>query len=161
MKKVATMRRKGAAALLTCIAIPAACADLAIEPNQVPHSMVITPADTLVTEGDQAKLTLTVRDIDLNPIPGPPSWAAAEWDIKPTPQSIDIAPDGSLSALGGGDLQVIARAAGLEAWTTLRINPANIQAARFGDLLQPGDPRCRRGSHHRRSGRLPQDLRNR
>lgn len=127
MKKVATMRRKGAAALLTCIAIPAACADLAIEPNQVPHSMVITPADTLVTEGDQAKLTLTVRDIDLNPIPGPPSWAAAEWDIKPTPQSIDIAPDGSLSALGGGDLQVIARAAGLEAWTTLRINPANIR----------------------------------
>ena len=107
--------------------LPAACADFAIEPDQFPHSMVITPADTLITEGDQAKLTLVVRDIDLNPMPGPPSWAPPEWEVSPDRSSIDIASDGSVTALGGGDLRLIAKAAGLEAWATLRINPANIR----------------------------------
>ncbi len=107
--------------------LPAACADLAIEPDQIPHSMEITPADTLITEGDQAKLTLVVRDADKNSMPGPPSWAPADWQVSPDPQSVDIAPDGSVTAMGGGDLRVIARAAGLEAWTTLRVNPASIR----------------------------------
>ena len=104
-----------------------ACADLALEPDQIPHFMEITPADTLITEGDQARLTLIVTDKDSNPVAGPPSWAPAEWEVSPTPDKIDIAPDGGLTALGGADLRVIARAAGLEAWTTLRINPADIR----------------------------------
>ena len=107
--------------------LPVACADLALEPDQTPHFLEITPADTLITEGDRAKLTLVVTDRDSNPVAGPPSWAPAEWDVSPTPDKIDIASDGSLTALGGADLRVIARAAGLEAWTTLRVNPANIR----------------------------------
>ena len=121
------MKRTPAALLAAGSLWLAACADLAIDPDQFPHSMVITPADTLITEGDQAKLTLVVQDQDLNPIPGPPSWAPPEWEIKPTPDKIDIASDGSLTALGGADLRVTARLAGLEAWTTLRVNPANIR----------------------------------
>lgn len=107
--------------------LSAACADLALEPGQTPHFMEITPADTLITEGDQARLKLVVTDRDSNPIAGPPSWAPADWEVSPTPDKIDIAPDGSVTALGGADLRVIARAAGLEAWTTLRVNPANIR----------------------------------
>lgn len=120
---------------LTGALYPATCADLALEPDQVPHSMEITPADTLITEGDLAKLTLVVRDADMNPMPGPPSWAPAEWEVSPDPQSVDIAPDGSVTAVGGGDLRVIARAAGLEAWTTLRVNPANIRLSVSGIYL--------------------------
>ena len=103
------------------------CADLALEPDQVPHFLEITPADTLITEGDQVRLNLVVRDKDLNTMRGPPSWAPATWEVTPDPHVIDIAPGGDAMALGGGDLRIIARAAGLEAWTTLRINPANIR----------------------------------
>lgn len=121
------MKRTPVALWVAGAVLPAACADLALEPGQAPHFMEITPADTLITEGDRAKLNLVVTDRDQNPIPGPPSWAAAEWVVSPTPDKVDIAPDGSVAALGGADLRVIARAAGLEAWTTLRVNPANIR----------------------------------
>ena len=94
--------------LLAGAVLTSGCADLALEPDQVPHFLEITPADTLITEGDQAKLTLVVRDKDLNEMGGPPSWAPAAWEVTPDPQSIDIAPDGSVSALGGGDLRIIA-----------------------------------------------------
>ncbi len=115
-----------AAPLAVGVLLTAACADLALEPDGAPHFMEITPANALVTEGDVAKLTLNVMDVDLNPVPGPPSWAPARWEIS-DPTSIDIAPSGDFTALGGGNLKVIARAAGLEAWTTLRVNPANIR----------------------------------
>ena len=105
--------------------VVAGCADLALEPDQIPASMVITPADTLITEGDAAKLTVTVLDEDGNRIPGPPSWAPPEWTPN-DPSKIDIAPDGSLIGLGGADLKVTAKLAGLEAWTGLRINPENL-----------------------------------
>ena len=105
--------------------VAAGCADLALEPDQAPASMVITPADTLITEGDAAKLTVNVLDEDGNRIPGPPSWAPPEW-IPNDPSKIDIAPDGSLIGLGGADLRVIAKLAGLEARTGLRINPNSL-----------------------------------
>jgi hypothetical protein len=105
--------------------VVAGCADLALEPDQIPASMAITPADTLITEGDAAKLTVTVLDEDGNRIPGPPSWAPAEWTPN-DPSKIDIAPDGSLIGLGGADLKVTAELAGLEAWTGLRINPNSV-----------------------------------
>ncbi len=113
--------------LLAGVPVWSGCADLALEPDQVPHFLEITPADTLITEGDRVRLNLVVRDKDLNTMRGPPSWAPAAWEVTPDPHVIDIAPDGDVAALGGGDLRIIARAAGLEAWTTLRINPANIR----------------------------------
>ena len=121
------MKQICSVSILAGVALSSGCADIALEPDQVPHFLEITPADTLITEGHQAKLNLVVLDRDQNPMPGPPSWAPAEWEVQPDPQVIDIAPDGSVSALGGGDLKLIARAAGLEGWTTLRINPANIR----------------------------------
>ena len=107
------------------VLVVAGCADLALEPDQIPASMTIAPADTLITEGDAAKLTVTVLDEDGNRIPGPPSWAPPEWTPN-DPSKIDIAPDGSLIGLGGADLKVTAELAGLEAWTGLRINPNSV-----------------------------------
>ena len=125
--KVAMMKRTLIPLSVAGTMLSAACADLALEPDQVPHFLEITPADTLITEGHQAKLNLVVLDRDQNAMSPPPSWAPAEWEVTPTPEVLDIAPDGSLTALGGGNLRLIARAAGLEGWTTLRINPANIR----------------------------------
>lgn len=103
----------------------AGCADLALEPDSVPHSMVLLPADTLITEGDPLRLRVTVLDVDGNVIPGPPSWAPPEWEIS-DPDAVQIEPDGTVIGSTGTSTRVIARSAGLEAWTTLRINPLSV-----------------------------------
>ncbi|MDE2806756.1 MAG: M66 family metalloprotease [Gemmatimonadota bacterium] len=101
------------------------CADLALEPDRVPHSMVLVPADTLITQGDPARLRVTVLDVDGNVIPGPPLWAPPEWEIS-EPDAVQIAPDGTITGLRGTSTRVIAKVAGLQAWTTLRINPTSV-----------------------------------
>ena len=113
-------------AALCALLAQAACVDLALEPAQVPSRMEITPADTLITEGDPAKLTVTVFDSDQNSLGSPPTWAPPEWDIS-DPNSISIDADGSVTALAGGDLRLIARVAGIEASSRMRVNPANIR----------------------------------
>ena len=116
--------------VLWCLAAVtiAGCGDLALAPKSVPNSLLITPFDTLVTEGDQAKLTVTVLDEDGNVIPGPPSWALPKWLIvSDGAEAIDIRPDGSFTALGGGDLSLLVRVAGVEGRVDLRINPSDIE----------------------------------
>lgn len=106
-------------------AASASCADLALEPDRVPHSMVLLPADTLITEGDPLRLRVTVLDVDGNVIPGPPSWAPPVWEVSDS-DAVQIAPDGTVIGGAGTSTRVIARSAGLEAWTTLRINPLSV-----------------------------------
>ena len=101
------------------------CADLALEPDRVPHSMVLLPADTLITEGDPLRLRVTVLDAEGNVMPGPPSWAPPTWEIADS-NAVQIAPDGTVTGAAGTSTRVIARSAGLEAWTTLRINPLSV-----------------------------------
>ena len=120
-----TRIQTGPIALMALAVATGACADLALEPDRVPHSMVLAPADTLITQGDPARLRVTVLDVDGNVIPGPPSWAPPEWEIS-DPDAVEIAPDGSVTGLQGTSTRVIAKVAGLEAWTTLRINPASV-----------------------------------
>ena len=115
------------AAALFGVAASGACADFALEPDALPASMFITPADTLITEGDQTKLTVNVLDESGNPIPGPPAWAPPQWHIQGRESSIALESDGTVTAFGGGDLRIIAQSAGMEAWTGLRVNPASIR----------------------------------
>ena len=58
----------------------AGCSDLSTI-AVLPHSLVVTPFDTLVTEGDQARLTVTVLDENKNVIPGPPNWTPLRWVV--------------------------------------------------------------------------------
>lgn len=101
------------------------CADLALEPDRVPHSMVLLPADTLITEGDPLRLRVTVLDAEGNVMPGPPSWAPPAWEVADS-NAVQIAPDGTVTGAAGTSTQVTARAAGLEASATLRINPLSV-----------------------------------
>ena len=112
-------------ALVALAVATGSCADLALEPDRVPHSMVLLPADTLITQGDPARFRVTVLDADGNVIPGPPSWVPPEWEIS-DPEAVQIAPDGTITGLQGTATTVIAKVAGLEAWTTLRINPTSV-----------------------------------
>lgn len=100
------------------------CEDLTLA-NSAAHEFRITPYDTLVTEGDQAKFTITVLDERGNVVPGPPGWAPARWIVQPP--VLDIEPDGSYRALSGGNPRVRAQLAGLQAETYLRVNPLDVQ----------------------------------
>lgn len=112
-------------ALLVALAAGAAgCEDLTLA-NSWPETLVLTPIDTLVTEGDQARFTVTVLDVDGRVIEGPPSWALPEWRVRPP--VIEIEPDGSYTALGGGNPEVTASVAGLQAKVFLRVNPLDVE----------------------------------
>lgn len=120
------MRDRRQAVVVAAVATAlGSCADLALEPDRVPHSMVLLPADTLITEGDPLRLRVTMLDAEGNVMPGPPSWAPPAWEIADS-NAVQIAPDGTVTGAAGTSTQVTARSAGLEARTTLRINPLSV-----------------------------------
>jgi hypothetical protein len=108
------------------ILVAGACSDLSSVPDRVPESMVIEPGDTLVTQGDPAPLRVTILDQDGEPFPSVPSWAPPIWEFS-DPSAVRVADDGSLEAVGGGELWVRAKVAGLKASTKLRINPTQVE----------------------------------
>lgn len=103
----------------------AGCDDLSTIAVQ-PHSLVITPMDTLVTEGGQAQLRLTVLDKDGNVIPGPPDWTPATWVVAPR-NAISVDRDGTFTALGGAEVRVVASVAGLTGEVDVRTNPHDLE----------------------------------
>ena len=111
--------------VLAAIAIGSGCADLALEPDQIPHSLMISPADARVTVGDVGKLTVTVFDEEGQVIPGPPSWAPPDWQVS-DPAKIDFATDGSFAALANGDVRIGAGLAGLRDRTGVLISPSRV-----------------------------------
>jgi hypothetical protein len=102
-----------------------ACSDLASVPDRVPDSMIIEPADTLITQGDRAPLRVTVLDQNGDPFPSIPSWAPPEWSFS-DPSAVGVASDGSLEGLGGGEVFLQARLAGLVASSRLLVNPTSV-----------------------------------
>lgn len=118
--------RQRALILLGASAAATGCADLALEPGQIPHSLAISPEDARIREGDVGELTVTVMDEDGQVIPGPPMWAPAEWEVA-DPSMVRFAPDGSFLALENGEARIGVRSAGLLARTTLLISPSSVE----------------------------------
>ena len=113
---------------LLCLWVTAAggaCADLALEPNQIPEKLMISPEDPRVRVGDAGTFTVTVLDGEGQVIPGPPSWAPPAWEIS-DPAAVDFAPDGSFTTRGNGEVRVAARSAGLVTRTGLLISPNSV-----------------------------------
>ena len=108
------------------IALAAGCADLALEPNQIPHSIAISPEDARVKVGDVGEFTVSVFDEDGQVIPGPPSWAPAEWEVG-DPSMVEFSPGGGFTALDNGEARIGVRSAGLLARTTLLISPGSVR----------------------------------
>ena len=106
--------------------VVAGCADLALEPGQIPHSLSISPEDARVKVGDVGEFTVTVFDDDGQVIPGPPAWAPAEWEVA-DPSMVEFGPDGDFTALAHGEARIGARSAGLLARTTLLVSPSSVR----------------------------------
>lgn len=106
--------------------VVAGCADLALEPGHIPHSLSISPEDARVKVGDAGEFTVTVFDEDGQVIPGPPAWAPAAWEVA-DPSMVEFGPDGGFTALDNGEARIGARSAGLLARTTLLISPGSVR----------------------------------
>lgn len=130
-------RMRGIAFGLVLAATTAACKDLALEPAQVPSSLSLAPFDTLVTEGDQVRIRVTVEDQDGNAMDGPPSWAQPVWSLS-DPDAVSVERDGTAMPLRGGYVNLTAKLAGLEAWTRLRINPNSVALSASAVYLTQG-----------------------
>lgn len=101
------------------------CGDLAGKPGRVPSKIEVTPADTLITEGDKIRLSVMVYDAAGEQMPGPPSWAPPEW-LTHHPEAIDISQHGDVVGTKGVAATISARTAGLEGSTRLRVNPKSV-----------------------------------
>ena len=110
--------------VLAAIAIGSGCADLALEPDQIPNSLVISPGCSH-QGGGRRKLTVTVFDEGRAGYSGPPSWAPPDWQVS-DPAKIDFATDGSFTALGNGDVRIGAGLAGLRDRTGVLISPSRV-----------------------------------
>lgn len=119
------MSRITIAFCLAAVATMSACADLALEPDQVPESLRISPEDARVRVGDAGDFTVTVFDDDGQVIPGPPSWAPALWEVG-DPSMVELSADGGFTAVDNGEARIGARTAGLVARTTLLISPSQV-----------------------------------
>ncbi len=122
MERFARSFRAGAGVAAVALA---GCGDLSTI-GTTPHSLVITPVDTLVVEGDQAQLRVTVLEENGNVIPGPPDWAPVTWVVAPR-GAIDLQRDGTFTALGGADVRVSARVAGVTGEVFVRTNPLDLE----------------------------------
>lgn len=100
------------------------CADFALEADRVPDSMEISAHGLLIQEGEAAKLDVVVKD-QHGEVMELPSWAPINWEVE-DPAIADVALDGSVSTLQGGETRVFAKLAGLGAATRIRVNPNQV-----------------------------------
>ena len=121
------MRFRAVRFAIVAVAAAAACADFAREADRVPAALEIAPRDTMITAGDTVRLTVHVFDQEGAPM-RLPSWTPPTWSVS-DPRALEIAPNGELNALRGGDLAVAASVAGLDVETRLRINPRSVRLA--------------------------------
>ena len=101
------------------------CVDLSLEPNHVPASLRIVPADTMLKIGDRVEYSVEVLDGGGRPIEPLPSWASPVWKSD-NPATLHMSPDGSASAVGYAETEVMAIYAGLRARTPVRVSPTQL-----------------------------------
>ena len=114
---------------LTGVAIAAlAACDLAPNGAQLPHSFEVFPKDTILKEGDEARLRLVFYDEAGEPV-GKPSWVPVIWyiDDERFKEAVTVIGDGHLVANDGGKLYLEANVAKMKAGVDLRISPERVR----------------------------------
>jgi len=101
-----------------------ACADLAMESDRIPESMEISTNSVLITKGETTKLDVVVRDQN-GEVMELPSWAPLEWRLE-DPAIAEVALDGTVSTLRGGETRVWVSLADLGAAARVRVNPDQV-----------------------------------
>ena len=133
---LSTFGRIGRAGACAVALVSAGCGDLSTI-GTMPHSLVIMPVDTLITEGDQAQLRVTVLDEDGIVIPGPPNWTPIDWVVAPR-GAIDLQHDGTVTAVGGAEARVSAEVAGVTGQVFVRSNPLDLELTAGAAYLTQG-----------------------
>lgn len=109
--------------LIPVLAVFLACADLALESDRIPTSIDISPRGGFYLEGESEKLKVEVRDQN-GELMTVPSWAP-RWKITDTTIA-QVARDGTMTAVGGGEVVVGVEVAGMAAATRFRMNPSEV-----------------------------------
>ncbi len=121
--KVSSVNKRFLCAVLAV----AGCGDLASQPERVPRTLELLPADATVLEGEAVRYRVRVLDeggaaFSTIPAWAPPRWAAAD------PSVAAVQADGEVIGLEGGRVtRVTAEVASLRAEAWLRVNPASVK----------------------------------
>lgn len=108
-----------AATLLT-----AACADLALESDRIPTSFEVSPRGGLYVEGESERLKVVVLDQNGDTM-AVPSWAP-HWSVSDTTIA-QVSQNGTMTAVGGGEVVVGVQLAGQGAAARFRMNPTDVE----------------------------------
>ncbi len=112
--------------LLAILAV-AGCSDLASQPERVPGSLEILPADAIVLEGDTVRYQFRVLDESGAAFSRIPAWAAPRWSVAdPSVAAVDA--DGEVIGLEGGrETRVAAEVASRHGGAWVRVNPRSVK----------------------------------
>ena len=119
MKKIVRMRLPLAVTVLV-----AACADFALESDRIPTSFDISPRAGFYMEGESERLKVVVLDQNGDTMPVP-SWAP-HWTVSDSTIA-QISGNGTMTAVGGGAVNVWVEVAGKGAAARFRINPTDVE----------------------------------
>lgn len=110
--------------LLLTAGVFLACADLALESDRIPTTIDISPRGGFYTEGESERLTVEVRDQngELMPIP---TWAP-KWKVSDATIA-EVSLNGTMTAVGGGEVVVGVELGGLATATRFRMNPSEVE----------------------------------
>ena len=101
-----------------------ACADLALEHDQVATEIEILPRGGLIKEDETLQLELAVRDRNGEEMPIP-SWAPVEWGVSEE-SIVELDHKGLLNPLQGGETAVHVSLGELVDVVRFRINPSQV-----------------------------------
>ena len=110
--------------LALTVAVFAACGDFALEADRIPTSIDISPRGGFYQEGESEKLRVEVLD-QHGELMSVPSWAPT-WKVS-DPTIAEVALNGLMTAVGGGEVVVGVEVAGMAAATRFRMNPSEVQ----------------------------------
>lgn len=107
------------------VPVLAGCGDLGMEAGAVPSDLRVSPADTMVTIGDEARFSVSVVDQNRQLIQEPPSWARPVWSSEDQ-RIVHMLPDGKAEAVRFGETMLSVSYAGLTEHARVRANPAMV-----------------------------------
>ena len=112
---------------LLAILAAAGCSDLASQPERVPGSLELLPADAIVLEGDTVRYRFRVLDENGAAFGRIPAWAPPRWSVSdPSVAAVDS--DGEVIGLEGGrQTRVAAEVASMQAGAWVRVNPGSVK----------------------------------
>ena len=112
---------------LLAILAAAGCSDLASQPERVPGSLELLPADAIVLEGETVRYRFRVLDESGTAFNRIPAWVPPRWSVSdPSVAAVDA--DGEVIGLEGGrETRVAAEVAGMQAGAWVRVNPTSVK----------------------------------